>query len=141
LNASRVGIAASLIFIVSTMAPSASGVFSPKPISSVLPAYPEGARTARIAGTVKLWFMLNGNGEVAEAGVASGNPMLREAAVSTVKSWRFEPKVLPPNVRFVTEFVYVLNVQAREGEPKLTVSMTDFRHLEIVSELYVKPIE
>ncbi len=129
------------MFMVVTMAVSALDQSFPKPIGSVLPTYPERARAARVAGIVKLWFILNGRGKVTEAGVVSGNQLLRDAAVSTVKSWRFDPKVLPANVRFETDFVYVLNVQANEGEPKLTVSMRDCRRVEIVSERYVKPIE
>jgi TonB family protein len=133
--------AVALIVFAETAAVAASNASFPKPTSSASPVYPEGARAARVAGIVKLWFMLNANGEVAEAGIASGNPLLRAAVLEAVKSWRFQPNILPSNVRFETEFVYVLNVQANEGEPKLTVSMTDFRHVEIVSELYVKPIE
>jgi len=140
LNVIRTVVATALVFIAA-MPLLASGEFFPKPIASVLPGYPEEARSARVAGTVKLWFTLNADGEVAEAGVVSGNPLLRGAAVGTVKTWRFEPKALPANVRFETEFVYMLDVQPREGEPKLTVSMRDFRHVEIVSERYVKPIE
>jgi TonB family protein len=132
--------AAVVIFLVAT-ASAASNPSFPKPTFAALPVYPEGARAARVAGVVKLWFVLNNSGEVAHAEVASGNPLLREAAVEAVKSWRFQPNTLPSKVRFETEFTYVLKVQAREGEPKLTVSMTDFRHVEIVSELYVKPIE
>jgi TonB family protein len=135
------GIAAALIFFAGTAAVAASNASFPKPTSSVLPVYPEGARAARVAGIVRLWFTVNGNGEVAEAGIASGNPLLRDAALEAVRSWKFQPNILPSNVRVETEFVYVLNVQANEGEPKLTVSMTDFRHVEVVSELYVKPIE
>jgi TonB family protein len=140
LNVIRTVVTTALVF-VAAMPLSASGEFFPKPVASVLPEYPEDARSARVAGTVKLWFTLKANGEVAEAGVVSGNPLLRDAAVSTVKSWRFDPKALPANVRFETEFVYVLGVQPREGEPKLAVSLRDFRHVEIVSERYVKPIE
>jgi TonB family protein len=132
---------AGLILIAGTTVASTSSASAPKPASSVLPVYPEGARQARVAGTVTLWFELNGNGGVAQVGIASGNPLLRDAAMEVVRSWRFQPNTLPPNVRFETEFVYVLNVQAKEGEPKLTVSMTDFRHVKVVSELYVRPME
>jgi TonB family protein len=134
-------VVAGLILIAGAALASTSGTATPKPISSALPVYPEGARQARVEGTVKLWFELNDNGGVTQVGIASGNPLLRDAAVEAVKSWRFQPNTLPPSVRLETEFVYVLNVQAKEGEPKLTVSMTDFRHVEVVSELYVKPME
>jgi TonB family protein len=113
----------------------------PKPTSSELPMYPERARMAHVAGTVKLWFTLNGNGEVAQTKIISGNRLLSEAAVSTVKSWKFRPESIRPDLRYETEFVYVLSGQSKEGEPKLTVSMTDLRRVEVVSELYVVAIE
>jgi TonB family protein len=103
--------------------------------------YPETARNARVEGVVKLWFVVDAGGEVIETGIISGNPLLRDAAANAVKSWRFQPNILQPKIRFDTEFVYVLNIQSKEGEPQLTVSMTDFRRVEVTSELYVKPIE
>jgi TonB family protein len=139
-NILRLGVIASLLFVVGTAAQT-SKVFFPKPISSALPMYPEEARRARVAGTVNLWFMPNVNGEVTQTGVVSGNPLLRESAMSAVKSWKFLPNALRPDVRCETEFVYALNVQSKEGEPKLTVSMADYRRVEVVSELYVQPIE
>ena len=108
---------------------------------SVLPMYPEEARSARVAGTVRIWFVLNGDGEVAQAGVASGPAMLQEAAMRSVRSWRFRPESLRSGVRCETKFVYVLNVQAKEGEPKLTVSMSDYRRVEVDSELSVVVVE
>jgi TonB family protein len=102
--------------------------------------YPERARAAHVAGSVKIWFTLDAKGVVTQAGVISGSALLSEAALSTVKSWTFEPGALLPNIRINTEFVYGLNIQAKEGSPKLTVSMADYRHIEIISELYVKPV-
>lgn len=137
----RLGLIATLFFVAAMTTLLASDELFPKPSSSALPTYPERARTARVAGSVKLWFVLNREGEVAQSGIISGNPLLRDAAAYTVASWKFPPNVLQPNVRLETEFIYVLNVQQKEGEPRLTVSMTDFRRIEITSELYVKPIE
>jgi TonB family protein len=141
MNIVRRAVILSLLFVTSTMALRASTIFLPKPISSDLPMYPEVARGARVSGDVILWFVPNANGEVTQVGVISGNPLLREFAMSAVKSWKFKPNVLEPGVRRKTEFVYVLNVQLREGAPKLIVSMTDYRRVEVVSELYVEPIE
>ena len=141
MNTFRLVVIAVLLVAVGTPALSTSNEFFPKPISSEFPMYPETARTARVAGTVKLWFVLNGDGDVAQTDVVSGNPLLRDAAVNTVKSWKFRSKTIRPSVRYETEFVYVLKVQPKAGEPKLTVSMTDLRRVEVVSELYVEPIE
>lgn len=130
------------LFFLSAMAFAwASNAAFPKPVSSALPMYPEEARAARVAGNVKLSFVLNRKGEVVDTTIVSGNPLLRDAALNAVRSWRFRPDALRPDVRFETEFVYVLNVQPKEGEPSLKVSMTDFRRVEVVSELYVKAIE
>lgn len=118
-----------------------TGSVAQKPRSSALPMYPEAARGARVQGMVRLWFVLDANGVVTQTGVIQGHPLLREAAVSTVKSWTFRPGALRPRVRNETEFVYVLNVQPKAGEPKLTVSIADYRRVEVTSELYVAPIE
>jgi TonB family protein len=130
-----------LLVSATTAALFASDGIFPKPISSDLPMYPERARSAHVAGTVKIWFVLDGSGVVTQAQSLSGNPMLRDAAVSAVKSWKFLTNSMQANVRYGTEFVYLLNVQSKNGEPKLTVSMTDFRRVEIVSERYVETNE
>lgn len=113
----------------------------PKPESTNLPTYPERARLAHIAGTVKLWFVLDANGKVTEAGIVNGNPLLRDAALNNVKSWSFRLGSIQPGVRYETEFVYRLDVQQKPGAPKLSVTLKDFRHIEITSELYVETIE
>jgi TonB family protein len=113
----------------------------PKPTHSELPTYPEQARYAHLASSVKLWFMADPSGAVTQAGIVSGHPIFGDAALIVVKSWKFESGVIKPNVRYETEFIYDLKSQSQPGEPKLTVSMTDFRRVEIVSELYVAPIE
>jgi TonB family protein len=129
------------LVVVGSPAQSPSNGGFPKPIYSELPTYPERARTAHVAGSVKMWFMMDESGGIAEAEIISGNSLLRDAAVKTVKSWKFRLEGIKPGARYETEFVYELNVQSKRGEPKLTVSMTDLRRVEIVSELYVVTIE
>jgi TonB family protein len=133
-------IAILLVFAAMATLYASEGTFL-KPISSELPMYPEPARRAHVAGTVNLWFMLDGTGAVTRAQSVSGNSMLRDAALSTVKSWRFLANSMEPNVRYETEFVYTLEVQRKNGQPTLKVSMTDFRRVEIVSGLYVETVE
>lgn len=130
-----------LLVIVSAAAQTPSNRSFPKPIYSELPTYPERARTAHVAGPVKLWFIVDESGAIAEAGIVSGNSMLSDAALSSVKSWKFRPESIQPNMRYETEFIYDLNVQSKQGEPKLTVSMTDLRRVEVISEIYVRTIE
>lgn len=111
----------------------------PRLSSAELPTYPERARTARVAGKVRISFLLSGTGEVQNAAVISGNPLLRDAALANVKTWKFHLAGGPTSSKYQTEFIYSLGVQNRPGEPRLTVSMQDFRRLEVSSELYVEP--
>jgi hypothetical protein len=96
---------------------------------------------ARVAGSVKLWFVLNAEGAVSEAGAISGNALLRDAALHNLRTWKFSRDSSKANVKYETEYVYRLDVQQQHGEPKLTVSIVDTQRIEIVSELYVRLIE
>lgn len=141
MSALKLGCVVALFIAVGAAAPPPTNNRPPKPISSDLPMYPEGARAARVAGTVKMWFVVDALGEVARAQVVSGNPMLRDAALKVVGSWKFRPKSIRPDERHETEFVYVLNVQSKEGEPKLSVVMRDYRRVEVASQMYVETVE
>jgi TonB family protein len=103
--------------------------------------YPQQAREAHVAGKVKLWFTLNQTGDVTQANVISGNAMLAKPALQCVRSWKFDVNNgISTSIRYETEFAYILGVQEKQGEPKLTVSLADFSHVEVSSELYERPI-
>jgi TonB family protein len=55
------------------------------------PRYPQLAEMARIQGAVIVRVTIDERGGVTEAKPVSGHPMLIEAAVPAVKSWRFAP--------------------------------------------------
>ena len=95
-----------LLVIVSTRAQTPPKTTFPKPVHSDLPTYPELARYARIVGTVKLWFMIDDSGAVTQTGTISGHPMLCDAALTVVKSWKFQSNDIKPNVRYETKFIY-----------------------------------
>jgi TonB family protein len=48
--------------------------------------YPKQARIARVAGTVKVSFVITHKGKVENAVVVSGNPLLRDAALASVRT-------------------------------------------------------
>jgi TonB family protein len=129
-----------LLAVVNTRAQTPPNPSFPKPIYSELPTYPELARYARIVGSVKLWFMVADGGAVTQTGTISGHPILRDAAIGVVKSWKFQSGSIKPNVRYETEFIYDLRSQSQPGEPKLVISMTDLRRVEVVSENYIAPV-
>jgi len=61
-------------------------------VHRVEPDYPEEARQQRIQGTVALELHINADGTVAAAHLASGPPLLAQAAIDAVKQWRFKPR-------------------------------------------------
>lgn len=54
------------------------------------PAYPPLARLARIAGDVKIQVLVRKDGSVASAGVISGHPILKPAALESAQKSTFE---------------------------------------------------
>jgi len=63
-------------------------------ISKTTPVYPTLARTAGISGTVVLAATISKEGTIANLRVLSGHPMLTQAAVEAVKTWRYRPYLL-----------------------------------------------
>lgn len=59
--------------------------------SKVQPMYPDLARKMNISGTVKIEVVVAANGNVKEAHVIGGHPVLATYALEAAKKWRFEP--------------------------------------------------
>jgi len=66
----------------------AQALYQPKP------DYPPLARMARIQGTVILQAILSRNGTIEDLKVISGPPLLVQAALNAVKTWRYQPTLL-----------------------------------------------
>jgi len=68
------------------------GAKSPKLTYSCAPEYPKRARSSHIEGVVVLSLVVGSNGVLREVVVArSLSPDLDEAAIDTVKKWKFAP--------------------------------------------------
>ncbi len=63
---------------------------TPKLIKRVDPYYPERAVEAKVEGTVFVEMTIDAEGNVIDARVIKGHELLNEAAVSTVRKWKFE---------------------------------------------------
>ena len=63
-------------------------------ILRVQPVYPVLARQARIQGTVVLRAVISREGAIEKLQVASGHPMLVQAAMDAVRQWRYRPYFL-----------------------------------------------
>jgi len=66
-------------------------------IRAVLPAYPQLAKSNRVAGDVTLDALINASGNVMDVSVISGPVFLREAAKVALKQWKYEPARLDGN--------------------------------------------
>jgi TonB family protein len=69
-------------------------ILPPRLVSSVLPVYPQIARQANVTGTVVIDTTIDKNGSVSKMRVISGPELLRQAALSALRQWKYEPSKL-----------------------------------------------
>jgi protein TonB len=62
-----------------------------KRLYSVSPVYPPEAQQERISATVELQLTLNEKGEVYQARIVRGHPLLDKAALAAVYQWKYAP--------------------------------------------------
>jgi TonB family protein len=82
---------------------------SPKMISSTRPVYPATARQSKVQGIVTVSASVDANGKVVSAKALSGPLLLQQAAVDSVKQWKYSPgmidgKPAPSEVTVGVEF-------------------------------------
>lgn len=76
------------------------------------PPYPTIARQVRAQGLVQVQISISETGEVTDAILLSGHPLLRDAALQAAKQWRFKPTELngrPVRAIGVITFNFMLN--------------------------------
>jgi protein TonB len=71
-----------------------SGVMAGNLLEKTMPQYPAIAKAARIQGVVVLQATISSSGLIENIRVVSGPPMLQQAAVDAVHSWRYRPYLL-----------------------------------------------
>jgi periplasmic protein TonB len=67
---------------------------APRKIVHVPPVYPPIAQSARVQGVVILEARVEADGGVSDVKVLRSIPLLDEAAVASVRQWRFEPTLV-----------------------------------------------
>lgn len=70
------------------------GVSEGRVTRRVAPEYPLMAARSRIKGPVELEAVIDGEGNVKNLTVVSGNPLLADAATKAVKQWKYQPYLL-----------------------------------------------
>jgi periplasmic protein TonB len=74
--------------------PISSGVMAGNRLSWTLPQYPATVRALRIQGVVVLQATISKTGSIENLRVVSGPPMLRQATIDAVQTWRYKPYLL-----------------------------------------------
>jgi protein TonB len=87
-----------------------AGVIAGNKLGGMTPQYPAIAKAARIQGTVVLQATISKGGTIENLHVLSGPPMLQQAAMEAVKTWRYRP--------------YLLNGEPVEVETQVNVIFT-----------------
>jgi periplasmic protein TonB len=71
-----------------------SGVMAGNLLAKTLPQYPAIAKAAHIQGIVVLQATISKSGSIQNLRVISGPPLLQQAALDAVRSWRYKPYLL-----------------------------------------------
>lgn len=82
--------------------------------------YPENARTSGVQGTVVLNVLITENGEVKEATAVSGDPALAQAAIESIKQWKYKPYTIdgkPQEVETQASFSFHIKAPAVPPAP------------------------
>jgi TonB family protein len=114
------------------------GVLQGSATKKVQPAYPATAKAARAKGAVQVQITVNEGGEVIEARVINGQPMLRDAALQAAKQWRFKATELsgaPVKTQGVLTFNFGPGKNATSGE---TIPMTPLTEEQFRQQLRAK---
>lgn len=86
-------------------------VVAGKLLSKPLPTYPQIAKTAPASGTVNVLVVIDEEGKVMAAQVASGHPLLQQAAVKAARELRLTPTLLdgkPVKISGTVRYDFVL---------------------------------
>jgi TonB family protein len=65
-----------------------------KLLKSVQPVYPQMARTQHVSGNVQIDALIDADGNVSAMKVLSGPTLLRDAALQSLKQWKYQPAEL-----------------------------------------------
>lgn len=80
-------------------------VREPRLVNRVDPVYPALAKQTHLQGVVIIDAVLDEQGNVVEAKVTSGPPLLMQAALDAVRRWKYEPTYL--NVQLHRDWLIV----------------------------------
>lgn len=87
----------------------------PKLIKKINPKYPSEALKAGVSGKVVLEATTSKEGDVTDAVVIDGHPLLNPAALDALRQWKYEPYILK-GVKKPVKFTVVMNFKLHKKE-------------------------
>ena len=97
-----------------------AGVMAGMLLVKTNPVYPPIARAASVSGTVVLQATISKTGTIENLRVVSGPPLLQQAALEAVKTWRYRPYLLmgvPVDVQTTINVVFSLGGREQPATP------------------------
>jgi protein TonB len=92
--------------------PSAKTIREPRLVSATRPVYPAVARQASTQGTVVVTAMVDAKGTITDVKAVSGPAALRQAAIDSVKQWKYSPALIdgkPASAQITVDVQFRLN--------------------------------
>ncbi len=80
--------------VLATLLPRGGRVKEPELLFSSAPIYPAMARQAHVEGQVTIEAVIDTTGKLTNMTVISGAPMLQQAALDSLRSWKYQPGYL-----------------------------------------------
>jgi TonB family protein len=94
------------------------GVLQGTATKRVAPTYPPLAKAARVGGSVVVEVTLDEEGGVMAARAVSGHPLLKDAAVTAARGWKFKPTLLQGEpVKVIGTITFNFNLDTKEEIP------------------------
>jgi TonB family protein len=110
------------------------GVLQGSALKRVQPAYPVEAKAAKVSGIVQVQVTINENGDVIGAEAISGHPLLRDAALTAARQWKFKPTELggqPVKVQGTLTFNFTL---ADDSNPDNRITVAEKEKKRVPAE-------
>jgi TonB family protein len=114
--------------------PPPKDIKNPRLIHKVEAKYPEAAIKAKVEGKVVIEATTNIAGDVVEAKVLQGHPLLRQATVEAIKQWKYEPYIVEGEKKPV-QFTVMVNFRLPSKSEDKPIALSAQQHPKLVKRV------